>query len=145
MNAQRLGGVMASEALVRQRQKIQQIGEALVTVGLTCLKQQAAALGIVRSTAWSILQAKHKKSGLSTDVAIRMLSAPQLPPTVRTIILEYVEEKCAGLYGHNDKQLGRFTAKLSRNGLAAVIPRQCRGKAPKLKGVDIKSTTKQSR
>jgi hypothetical protein len=39
-----------------------------------------------------------------------MLYSPELPPNVRVTILEYVEEKLAGLYGHNKKQLSRFTA-----------------------------------
>jgi hypothetical protein len=116
------------EALIRQRQKIQQIGEALVRAGLSNLTQQATALGLIRSTAWNILQAKHKKSGLSTRLIIRMLSAPELPPTVRNIILEYVEEKCAGLYGHSDKQLRKFTIKLFHSGLGAVIPHESREK-----------------
>jgi hypothetical protein len=116
---------MSSEKLGRQRRKIQEIGEALVAAGLVTLDKQAAALGLVRSTAWSVLQATHKKSGLSTDIIIRMLSAPQLPGAVRVKIVEYVREKCAGHYGHGHDQLRRFTAKLSENGLAAIIPDQC--------------------
>jgi hypothetical protein len=116
---------MSSEKLKRQRRKIQEIGEALVAAGLVTLDKQAAALGLVRSTAWSVLQATHKKSGLSTDIIIRMLSALQLPGPVRVKIVEYLREKCAGHYGHSDSQLRRFTAKLSASGLAAVIPDQC--------------------
>jgi hypothetical protein len=40
-----------------------------------------------------------------------MLSSPELPPNVRFTILKYVEEKLAGLYGHNKKQLRRFAAR----------------------------------
>ena len=39
-------------------------------------------------------------SGLSVMVISRMLSAPRLPPVVRTKILEYVREKTDGVYGH---------------------------------------------
>jgi hypothetical protein len=39
-----------------------------------------------------------------------MLSSRELPPNVRFTILKYVEEKLAGLYGHNKKQLRRFAA-----------------------------------
>jgi hypothetical protein len=39
-----------------------------------------------------------------------MLSSPELPPHVRVTILTYVEEKLAGLYGHNKQQLRRFAA-----------------------------------
>jgi hypothetical protein len=38
------------------------------------------------------------------------LSSPALPPRARATILTYVEEKLAGLYGHNKKQLRRFEA-----------------------------------
>jgi hypothetical protein len=41
-----------------------------------------------------------------------MLSSPELPPNVRFTILKYVEEKLAGLYGHNKKQLRRFAARV---------------------------------
>ncbi len=40
----------------------------------------------------------------------RMLSSPELPPSARVTILTYIEEKLAGLYGHNKKQLRRFVA-----------------------------------
>jgi hypothetical protein len=40
-----------------------------------------------------------------------MLSSRELPPNVRFTILKYViEEKLAGLCGHNKKQLRRFAA-----------------------------------
>ena len=42
-----------------------------------------------------------------------MLSSPELPTHVRATILMYVEEKLAGLYGHNKAQLSRFKAGLS--------------------------------
>jgi len=46
---------MASNNQLRQERKIQEIGEALVAEGLTSLDKQAAALGLVRSTAWFVL------------------------------------------------------------------------------------------
>jgi hypothetical protein len=42
-----------------------------------------------------------------------MLVSPQLPPLVQLKILEYIEEKAAGLYGHGKTQLRRFAARLS--------------------------------
>ena len=42
-----------------------------------------------------------------------MLAAPQLPLLVRLKILEYIEEKAAGLYGHRKTPLRRFAARLS--------------------------------
>ena len=42
-----------------------------------------------------------------------MLSAPQLPALVRAKIVEYIEEKSEGFYGHRKLQLRRFTRALS--------------------------------
>jgi hypothetical protein len=97
---------------IRQSCKIREIGDALVSEGFLTLDQQADALGLCRSTAWTILRASHKCSGLSAALINRMLAAPRLPPLVRATILEYVEEKLAGSYGHSKKQLRRFTAGL---------------------------------
>ena len=97
----------------RQLCKIRELGDALLAAGLRTLDQQAKALGLARSTTWTILKANHKASGLSADVINLMLAAPQLPPLVRAKILEYVEEKAAGLYGHGAMQRRRFAARLS--------------------------------
>jgi hypothetical protein len=97
----------------RQASKIRELGDALITSGFVTLDQQARALGLCRSTTWTILKGNHKTSGLSASVINRMLAAPQLPPLVRLKILEYIEEKAAGLYGHGKTQLRRFAARLS--------------------------------
>jgi hypothetical protein len=97
----------------RQRSKIREIGDALVTAGLLTLDAKARALGLCRSTTWSVLQASHKKSGLSAALINRMLAAPGLAPIVRAKILEYVEEKTAGLYGDSKTQLRKFAVSLS--------------------------------
>ena len=44
-------------------------------------------------------RATHKTSGLSISIINRMLASPRLPPRVRLIIFEYIEEKRAGMYG----------------------------------------------
>ena len=97
----------------RQSSKIRELGDALVAAGFRTLNQQAEALGLARSTTWTILKANHKASGLSAAVIKRMLAGPQLHPLVRAKLLEYVEEKAAGRYGHNDMQCRRFAARLS--------------------------------
>jgi hypothetical protein len=97
----------------RQTSKIKKLGTVLVTSGFRTLDEQANALGLPRSTTWTILRANHKSSGLSATVINQMLAAPQLPPLVRATVLEYVEEKAAGLYGHSKVQLRRFAAGLS--------------------------------
>lgn len=95
-----------------QAQKIKEVGQALVVSGFACLDQQANALGISRSTAWTILNAKHKSSGLSAPVINQMLAAPQLPPLVRAKLFEYIEDKIAGAYGHSPRQVRRFAVRL---------------------------------
>jgi len=96
----------------RQRRKIKEIGAALSDAGHLSLDDQARVLGLGRSTTWAILQANHKSAGLSATVINRMLEAPELPPSVRAKILEYVEQKAAGVYGHEDRLRLRFTARL---------------------------------
>ena len=103
---------MASNQQLRQERKIQEIGEALVAEGLTTLGKQAAALGLIRSTAWFILQAKQKRAGITSAILIRMLESPHLPQTARVKVLEYAAEKAAGLYGHKASYLRDFKAQL---------------------------------
>ena len=94
----------------RQAIRIKEIGAALAADGFVTVDEQARALGLSRSSAWAVLKADHKASGLTVPTINRMLSSPELPPNVRFTILKYVEEKLAGLYGHNKKQLRRFAA-----------------------------------
>src|SRR5438105_14031684 len=80
----------------RQSTKIRELAEVLKSAGFVTLDEQAKALGLSRSTAWTIRKASHKASGLSASIINRMLAAPELPPLARTKILDYVEEKAAG-------------------------------------------------
>jgi hypothetical protein len=77
------------------------------------LDEQADALGLCRSTTWTILQATHKNSGLSATVVNRMLASPQLPAPVRAKLIEYIEEKISGRYGHGKVQLREFAGRLT--------------------------------
>ena len=99
-----------------QCSKIRELRQALVKAGDLTLDQQTESLGLGRSTAWVILQGNHKSSGLSAATIKRMLTSQQLPPPARKILLEYVEEKLAGAYGHNQTQLRRFRERLGANG-----------------------------
>ena len=65
---------------------IQAIAGALVEAGFTSLDEQAKALGINRSTAWTIVSTKHKLGRLNTKTAQRILENPNTPPSVRAII-----------------------------------------------------------
>ena len=106
----------------RQAIRIKEIGAALAADGFVTVDEQARALGLSRSSAWAVLKADHKASGLTVPTINRMLSSPELPPNVRFTIWKYVEEKLDGLYGHNKTQLRRFAAGLVR---ARAVCRQC--------------------
>ena len=106
----------------RQAGKIREIGCALLRLGIHTLDEQAKVLDLPRSTTWTILHGSHKASGLSAGVINSMLAAPQLPEPVRAKVIEYIEEKSSGVYGHGQTQLSRFLKTVSyepANGLTA--------------------------
>ena len=105
----------------RQSSKIRELAEAVEAAGFVTLDEQAKVLGVARSTAWTIRRASHKASGLSASIINRMLAAPKLPLPVRAKILEYIEEKAAGLYGGNQRQRSRFTTRLSLEKLPEIL------------------------
>ena len=95
----KIRAALVTDMKVRQSMKIREIGQALIAAGFFTLDEQTKALGVPRSTAWTILQARHKNYGLSEKLIKRMLASQHLPPLVRSKIIEYREEKTAGLYG----------------------------------------------
>ena len=98
----------------RQVAKMREIRDALVAEGCARLDDQAAALGLSRSTTWTIMSGSHKASGLSATILTRMLSAPRLQPGVRKKILEYIAEKSAGHYGNSKERLEKFIDRVRR-------------------------------
>jgi hypothetical protein len=72
---------------------LQQISEALIASGYRSLDEQAKALGIHRSTAWTIIKTKHKLGRLSAKTTSRILANPETPPTVRAVVLRYLTER----------------------------------------------------
>ena len=69
------------------------ISEALISSGYTSLDQQAQALGIHRSTAWTIVKNKHKLGRLSAKTIDRILTNPGTPPSVRAVIQQYLAKR----------------------------------------------------
>jgi predicted DNA-binding transcriptional regulator AlpA len=51
------------------------------------LNAQTKALGVNRSTAWTMMKAKHKLDRLALKTTDSMLANPQLPPPVRIVVL----------------------------------------------------------
>src|SRR5262249_19878861 len=70
---------VVAEMKARQAAKMRELGHALVDAGFLTLDEQSKALGVARSTTWTILRASHKGSGLSAAIIKRMLLSPQLP------------------------------------------------------------------
>ena len=110
-----------SDLKARQAAKMREIGEALVAAGYDNLDDQAAALGLSRSTTWTIMRGAHKSSGLSAATLNRILSAPDLHPLLRAKLLEYSLEKSAGFYGTPRNCQRRF---IQRLGGATKFPEQ---------------------
>jgi hypothetical protein len=97
----------------RQTRKIEQLREVLLTNGRLKVREQAKLLGLSPSTAHELLQRNYKNYGLSAAIIKRMLACPNLPESARSIILEYRDEKIAGLYGHTRFYRRRFMARTS--------------------------------
>jgi predicted DNA-binding transcriptional regulator AlpA len=106
------------ELKARQAAKIRELWETVRTAGFLTVDEQAKALGLSRSTAWTLRKANHKASGLSASIINQMLSSPHLPQLARAKILEYVQEKADGLYGGTESQRQRFVARVHKNGLS---------------------------
>ena len=104
-----------AELKARQSAKIRELKQVLVNAGIVTLDKQAKALALSRSTTWTILKGNHKGSGLSATIINRVLASRQLPAPVRAKVLEYIEEKVAGYYGHSRSLRRRFVDRLSIN------------------------------
>jgi hypothetical protein len=102
-------------AKARQSVKIREFGAALKRAGITSLDAQAQALGLNRSTAWTILRGRHKTSGLSAKVVLRILASPSLPPPARDAVLAYIDDKNAGAFGHGERERRKFAGRLNGN------------------------------
>ena len=72
---------------------IEEISNALIASGYLTLDKQAKALGVHRSTAWTIVKTKHKLGRLSAKTTHRILANPETPPAVRTVIQKYLAER----------------------------------------------------
>ncbi|HMF24130.1 MAG TPA: hypothetical protein VKG24_18710 [Pseudolabrys sp.] len=105
---------VVAEMKARQVAKITELGRALIDAGFLTLDEQSKALGLARSTTWTILRASHKGSGLSAGIIKRMLLSRQLPPRARRKILEYITDKLAGAYGGSTRQRRTFFERVRR-------------------------------
>ncbi len=72
-----------------RREALGRITEALRQAGYTSLDAQAKALGLPRSTAYTIIRCQHKVGRLSNRVLTKMLAQQELPKGVRAVVEEY--------------------------------------------------------
>ena len=98
-------------AKASQASKLAEIRKALIAAGCDTTAKQAAVLGLLRSTTWALLNLD-KRAGPSAKVIKRILSSPNLPPSARRKVEEYVEQKISGLYGHSEPRTRAFRDKL---------------------------------
>jgi hypothetical protein len=100
-------GKSRRKAKARQVSKLGEIRKALVSAGCITVAEQAAVLGLRRSTAYAVLNLDNR-AGPSAKVIRRVLSSPNLPPRVRRKLEEYVADKISGRYGHSEKRAQAF-------------------------------------
>ena len=60
--------------------------------GYTSLDNQAKALGLGRSTAWTIIRKKHKLGHLNAKTTESILANPDTPALVRAVIQQYLAQ-----------------------------------------------------
>jgi hypothetical protein len=82
-----------SLATRKYQYNILHITAALIAAGYRTLDAQAKALGVHRATAWTIVRTKHKLGRLNLKTTERMLANPDLPPSVRSILAQYLAER----------------------------------------------------
>src|SRR3569832_1412268 len=85
-------GEKATEPNARQNARAT-ITEALIESGYRSLDAQARALGLSRSTAWTVIKHKHKLGRLHMNTAMKMLAHPALPVRVRAAVEAYVSSR----------------------------------------------------
>ena len=72
---------------------IQLIADALIEDGYVSLDEQARALGLHRSTAWTIMKTKHKLGMLNNKTVRSILANRDTPSSVRVIIHTMLSRK----------------------------------------------------
>ena len=83
------------EKLISRDRKVptRPIANALIKAGYLSLDAQAKALGVSRSTAWTIVNTKQKLGRLNNKTARCILANPNAPASVRAIILTMFDRK----------------------------------------------------
>ena len=72
---------------------IQPIANAVIEAGFISLDAQAKALGVSRSTAWTIMKAKHKLRPFNSKTAHCILTNANTPVSVRELVQTMLEDR----------------------------------------------------
>jgi hypothetical protein len=97
----------------RQLLKILEINKTLEACHVYSLDHKAAVLGLSRSTAYTLVCAQHKSTGISAKILAQMLKSSELPLPVRAAIEDYAREKASGVYGNSKRQQRQFSLRLA--------------------------------
>jgi hypothetical protein len=101
-----------SEIKARQSAKIRQLAEAAKLTGLHTLDELASALGIPRSTAWTIRNGGHKASGLSVSIIDSHVIRAEASAVRSHNTARIHRRENSGLYGGNERQRRLFCVRL---------------------------------
>jgi len=108
--------------------KFQNIVQALIASGYVSLDEQAEALGLCRSTAWTIMKNKHKLARLSSKTIDRIITNPRTPQLVLTAVHEYLGSKSSIATEKKDSAMSDDVEVQQRSSAAFskfVSPRKC--------------------
>jgi hypothetical protein len=103
-------GPMDFKMLTLQHQALHEISRALVRSGFTSLDAQALALGLPRSTAWTVVNCKQKLGRLHLNTTRRILAKSDLPLAVRAAVEAY----SASVHPKNTSAPPRMSRTLAR-------------------------------
>jgi hypothetical protein len=83
-------GLRTDEQMSKERRAaLFAISKALIESGHTTLDGQARALGLPRSTAWTVIRGEHKLGRLSRRTIQKILASSRLPANVRKAVEAY--------------------------------------------------------
>ena len=105
----------------KQIETLKELRSVLIAKGFNSLDKQAAVLCLPRSTAWFVLHGNHKCTGLNAALVVRMLRSEELPEEARSIVIQYVQERVKGAYGHSELLRRSFVMRLETLGWASII------------------------
>jgi hypothetical protein len=95
-------------AAARQANRLQQLATAINATG-DSLAARAAAVGLGRSTVWTLLNPQHEGYGPSARLVRIILRKRDLDPRVRAALIDYARDAAEGaFFGYSRRRLARW-------------------------------------